>query len=118
MLLPSQHSKEMKKIEIRNEHEIINVLKSGRRVEGRLMLVTAGDGQKHIEFLAYNRTDRRRPQDRIVAALEHGWVKESAERIKVYESIPKKLGTVRVCSVLQREIKEVQNILQLEEILK
>ena len=94
------------------------MLNSGRRVEGRLMLVAAADGQKHIEFLAYNRTDRRRPQDRTVAALEHGWVRESAERIKVYESIPKKLGTVRVCAVLQREIKEAQNILQLEETLR
>jgi hypothetical protein len=108
----------MKKIEIRNEQEIINVLKSGRMVEGRLALITTEDNRKAIEFVAYNRSNKRRPQDRTVATLEHGWVKESAERIKVYESVPKKLGTVRVCSVLQREIKEAQNILQMEEILK
>ena len=108
----------MKIIKIRNEQEIINVLQSGHRVEGRLMLIVAGDGQKHIEFMAYNRSNRRRPQDRSIADLEHGWVKESTNRIKVFESIPKKLGTVRICSALQREIKEAQNILQLEDILK
>ena len=108
----------MKKIEIRNEKEVVNVIKSGRIVEGRLMLVKTGDGRNLIEFLAYNRTNKHRPKDRVIAELEHGWVKESQERIKVYESIPKKIGTIRVCAALAREIKEAQQALNMEELLK
>ena len=38
-------------------------------------------------------------------------MKESANRIKVYESIPKDIGTARVMNVLEREAKEVKNAL-------
>jgi hypothetical protein len=50
--------------------------------------------------------------------LEHGWVKESAERIKVYESIPKNLGTARVMAVLDRESDEVKEALIDREIIE
>jgi hypothetical protein len=36
-------------------------------------------------------------------------VKESVERIKVYESIPKEIGTPRVLAVIDRETKEAKN---------
>ena len=45
----------MKKIIIKNEQEIMNVLMSGRIVKGRLGLVTNADGSLTIEFVAYKR---------------------------------------------------------------
>jgi hypothetical protein len=36
-------------------------------------------------------------------------VKESVERIKVYESIPKEIGTPRILAVIDRETKEAKN---------
>ena len=99
----------MKKVFLNNESEIMNVLESGRIVEGRLALVKDFDGYWQIEFRAY----RRKPQQRknwLIRKLEHGWVKESVERIKVYESIPKELGTVRVMAVIDRETQYYQNV--------
>ena len=48
-----------------------------------------------ISFKAYNRQSRIREKDRLVKKLPWGWVKESLERIKVYGSFPKDLGTSR-----------------------
>ncbi|MBQ4041494.1 MAG: hypothetical protein II626_02545 [Prevotella sp.] len=55
---------------------------------------------------------RRRKSDRVVKVLEHGWLKESAKRYKVYESIPKELGVRTVCKVLNREVFEVHEALE------
>ena len=99
-----------KNVILNNESEIMNVLESGRIVEGRLALVKDFDGDWQIEFRAY----RRKPQQRknwLIRKLEHGWVKESVERIKVYESIPKELGTVRVMAVIDRETQEAKDAL-------
>lgn len=64
-----------------------------------------------IYFKAYNDKPRIRLKDRLIRILEHGWVKESPQRIKVYESIPKNLGTARVMKVLDRETKEAKESL-------
>ena len=101
----------MKKIIIRNEQEIMNVLMSGRIVEGRLALTTTDDGQTTIEFKAYNRKSKKRSKDRLVCYLEHGWVKESPERIKVFESLPKRLGGVKMAVALDRECNHVTGLL-------
>ena len=105
----------MKKIiEIKNEKEVLRTLKSGRIVEGRLALVETDDGSIFIEFVAYNR-QHKRPKDKLIKVLEHGWVKESKQRIKVYESIPKALGNARVVDVLDREtddaIDAIENLI-------
>jgi hypothetical protein len=42
-------------------------------------------------------------RDRLIRRLEHGWVKESTRNIKVYDSIPKELGSARVISILDRD---------------
>ena len=100
----------MKKVILRNESEIMNVLENGHVVEGRLALVKDFDGDWQIEFRAY----KRKPQQRknwLIRKLEHGWVKESVERIKVYESIPKQLGTARMMAVMDRETQEVKHAL-------
>ena len=52
--------------------------------------------------------------------LEHGWVRESAERIKMYESVPKNLGALGVGRVLEREAKTAKDALidcELDEIM-
>ena len=105
----------MKKIiEIKNEKEVLRTLKSGRIVEGRLALVETDDGSIFIEFVAYNR-QHKRLKDKLIKVLEHGWVKESKQRIKVYESVPKALGNARVVDVLAREtddaIDAIENLI-------
>ena len=88
--------------------EILTSLAEGRYVQGALY---RDEVTGKITFKAYNRKPRVRLKDRIIRYLEHGWVKESANRIKVYESIPKDIGTARVMNVLEREAKEVKNAL-------
>ena len=90
------------------EEEVYNRIIAGKYVDGSLHKI------KHssmLAFRAFNRKPRVRIKDRLIRMLEHGWVKESEERIKVYESIPKDLGTPRVMNVLEREVKEAKNAL-------
>ena len=101
----------MKKIEIKNEQIVIKALRQGRMVEGRLALVKLPDGRCITEFRPYNRTAPKRRVDKLLRVLEHGWVRESSDRIKVYESIPKALGTPRMITVLERESKSAQEAL-------
>ena len=101
---------------VMNAIELLQRLVSGKRVEG--VLYVDGDTGR-LTFKAYNRTClKRRAKDRLIRLLEHGWVKESAERIKVYESIPKNLGTARVMAVLDRESDEVKEALIDREIIE
>ena len=101
----------MKKILIKNEQEIMNALMTGRIVEGRLALTTTDGGKMAIEFKAYNRKPKKRSKDRLVCYLEHGWVKESPERIKVFESLPKRLGGLKMAVALDREVDVVTDLL-------
>lgn len=89
--------------------EALDRLVEGKYVEGSLHL----DRETHrIIFNAFNRQPRKyRKRDRMIRILEHGWVKESTDRIKVYESVPKILGTARVMNVLDREHKDVKDAL-------
>ena len=68
------------------------------------------DGQLVICFQQYDRKPRLY-SDRMIHRLEHGWVKESKERIKLFESLPKELGTARVLAVIDRETREAKNAL-------
>ena len=94
--------------------EILIRLAEGRYVEGSLH---RDNFTGSITFNVYNRKPRLRLRDRLIRVLEHGWVKESEQRIKVYESIPKELGTARVMSVLDREMKEAHTALIDREII-
>ena len=94
----------MKKyIDIKDASELLDSIVAGKRVEGVLF---KDKNTGCITFKAYKRKAPRRRADRLVRYLEHGWVKESTERYKVYESIPKVLGTPRVLTTLERETKE------------
>lgn len=73
---------------------------TGRRIEGTIGL-DKWTGKK--SFNAFNRRSRSRLRDRLVKKLPWGWVKESKERIKVYESVPKEFGLARILETLDDE---------------
>ena len=93
---------------VMNALELMSKLYVGKRVAG-VLFVDENTGR--LTFKAYNRKPQVRYHDRLLHRMEHGWVRESKERIKVYESIPKELGTARVMSILERETKEAKNTL-------
>ena len=82
------------------EEEVLMRLFDGKYVEGSLH---RDKWSGVITFNAWHRKPRVRKRDRLIKLLEHGWVRESTDRIKVYESVPKELGTPRVMSILDRE---------------
>lgn len=95
--------------------EALDRLVEGKYVDGSLHL---DKETREISFRAFNRQPRKRKKrDRLIRILEHGWVKESTDRIKVYESVPKELGTARVMNVLDREHKAVKDALMDREII-
>ena len=49
----------MKKIEIKNKQVVMNALKKGLKVEGRLWLEETEDGELIIWFQQYDRKPRR-----------------------------------------------------------
>ena len=106
----------MKKyIWVMNGLSVLEKLEVEKRVEG-VLFVDKSTGR--ITFKAYNRKPIKRMRDRLIRVLEHGWVKESTERIKVYDSIPKVLGTARVMSVLDREMDTAKDALIDRELIE
>ena len=95
--------------------ELISKLYTGRRVQGVLFL---DENTGKLTFKPYYSRGLHRAKDWLIRRLEHGWVKESAERIKVYESIPKQLGTARVMGIIDRETKEAKDALIDREIIE
>lgn len=103
----------MKKfIEIGNE--TLQTIMDGRCVEGSLRVdMTTGC----ITFRPYRRRLRRSHSNiRTVCVLEHGWLKESAERFKFYNSVPKTLGVGRTAHVMQRELTDAVQTLIVEAV--
>jgi hypothetical protein len=95
--------------------EVLVALAEGKYVEGSLH---RDKDTCRIVFNVYNRKPRKRLRDIIIRYLEHGWVKESAERIKIYESIPKVLGTAHINGILDRDIKTAKDALITREIIE
>ena len=88
-------------------------IESGRFVEGSLhKCKTTGK----IVFNAYNRLSRKK-KDRIIRQLENGWLKESATRIKFYNSVKKDLGFRLVNVAMHRDLKDAMGALEVEELL-
>ena len=99
----------MKKyIFVLNGVELLKKIAVDKRAEGVLFI---DENTGCLTFKAYNRKSKKRWRDRIIRYLEHGWVKESAERIKVYESIPKVIGTARMMGTLDREMQSAKDAL-------
>ena len=88
-------------------------LKKVKRIEGALFI---DKSTGLLTFKPYNRKPRTRLADKLVCYLEEGWVKESAERIKVHVSINKLLGMARVISILDRNMRDAKNALINKEI--
>ena len=88
--------------------EVIARLVCGKCVVGSLH---RDEWTGKVTFRAYQRMPREREKDRLVKKLPWGWVKESIERIKVYGSFPKDLGTARVMGLLEDNTREAKNAL-------
>ena len=80
--------------------EILVRLAEGKFVEGSLHRDTTTG---RIVFNAYNRKPSNRKKDKLLASLEHGWLKESAKCIKFYCALKKSIGTARIIAALERE---------------
>ena len=97
--------------------DVLNIvagLKTGKRIEGVLYLDKVSGMPT---FKAYNRQPRRsKPKDKLLCCLEHGWVKESVERIKVFESLPKRIGAARMVEALEREMAQAANEIEEREL--
>ena len=92
------------KIQIEVSNEVLQAIMGGKRVEGSLGLNPSNKkNEKVIGFNAYNRKPYQRPKEQVLFYLEHGRVTESTQRIKMYESVPKRLGKEYVGKVLVRE---------------
>lgn len=102
----------MKRIVVNNESVVLDILKEGRGVKGRLKMEKTVCGKCVISFKAYNCNGRRRCPDKFLLALEHGWVKESKQRVKLYESLPKAIGAARMTEVLKREMKSASELIK------
>jgi hypothetical protein len=98
----------IKKINI-SEEVVARLVKSNKCVQGSL---SYDRETGKITFKAYNRQYRSgEPREVTIKTLEFGRIAESRQRIKVYESVPKKIGTQRICSILEREMKDAQTAL-------
>ena len=99
----------MKKyIFILNAIELYKLLMSGKYVQGVLYM---DQDTGRITFKAYNRQPRIREKDMLVKKLPWGWVKESVERIKVFGSFPKDVGTAQVMGLLEDTTRDAKNAL-------
>ena len=99
----------MKKyIFVLNAIELMTKLYVGKRVEGVLFM---DENTGRLTFKAYNRKPKKREKDVLVKKLPWGWVKESMERIKVFGSFPKEVGTARVMGLMEEHTKEAKNAL-------
>ena len=94
--------------------EVIARLVCGKCVEGSLH---RDEWTGRVTFRAYQRQPRIREKDRLVKKLPWGWVKESLERIKVYGSFPKDMGTARVMRLLEDNTRDAKNALIDREII-
>ncbi len=82
------------------DEEVFARLKQGKKVPGQMF---ADAVEEVIKFGAFGH-GKKRHKDLLIKVLEHGWVKESKDRIKVYDSLPKELGLNMILKVLEREM--------------
>ena len=93
--------------------EALERMESGKFVEGSLHKCKQTG---KIVFRAYNRISRKK-KDRIIRQLENGWLKESATRIKFYNSVKKELGFRLVNVAMHRDLKDAMGALEVEDLL-
>lgn len=103
----------MKKF-IELSEEVIARLVSGKCVEGSLR---RDEWTGKVTFRAFNRQPRKRFKDVLIKKLPWGWLKESQERIKLFGSFPKDVGTARVMSLLDEHTHDAKNALIDREVI-
>ena len=91
-----------------NAIELLNQILSGKRVKGVLYM---DQSTGRLTFKAYNLQAQVRHKDQLVKKLPWGWVKESLERIKVFGSFPKDMGTAQVMGLLDEHTRDAKNAL-------
>ena len=95
--------------------EVIARLVSGKCVEGSLRRDEwTGKGT----FRAYQRQSRVREKDCLIKKLPWGWVKESIERIKVYGSFPKDMGSAAVMGLMDDHNRSAKNAMIERELIE
>ncbi len=98
-----------------NAIELVNKLMDGKRVEG-VLYIDQNTGK--LTFKAYNRQREKRRKDALVKKLPWGWMKESVQRIKVFGSFPKEVGTTRVMTLLEDHKRDAMNALIEHELIE
>ena len=98
-----------------NAIETLNKLTDGKRVEGVLYM---DENTGRLTFKAYNRQPRVREKDQLVKKLPWGWVKESLERIKVFGSFPKNMGTAAVMGLMEEHHHDAKGAMIEREIME
>lgn len=102
----------MKKILVKNEDEIIKILRKGQSVQGCLRLEKTPDGRSIICFKQYvRRSMKEREPDKVLCQLPHGWLKESPQRLKFFSSVKKSIGTAKVLLEMECDLQEAENVL-------
>ncbi|MBR6843274.1 MAG: hypothetical protein IKM77_13370 [Prevotella sp.] len=94
--------------------EVVERLVEGKCVEGSLR---RDQFTGKITFRAYLRQPRVHHKDKLVKKLPWGWVKESMERIKVFGSFPKDMGTAHVIGLLDEHNHDAKDALIDREII-
>ena len=93
--------------------EVMERLVEGKCVEGSLR---RDEWTGKVTFRPYQRQPRVK-HERVVCQLENGWLKESTQRYKFYNSVRKDLGRRLVNVVMQRELNAAMQALEIKEIL-
>jgi hypothetical protein len=78
--------------------EVLKSIMEGKFVQGSLHY---NEQAKRIDFNHYKRKER--VKDKLIAAMEHGWLKESTENFKFFISLKKSIGIARVVAAMERE---------------
>lgn len=78
--------------------EVLKSIMEGKFVQGSLHY---NEQAKRIDFNYYKRKER--VKDKLIAAMEHGWLKESTENFKFFISLKKSIGIARVVAAMERE---------------
>ena len=96
-----------KYIEI-SEEALMRLVESGNCVKGALH---RDEWTGKLYFKAYSRKPQIKHKDVLVKKLPWGWIKESLERIKVFGSFPKDMGTAGVMGLLEEHNRDAKNAL-------
>ena len=94
--------------------EVVDRLNNDKYVEGSLH---KDKKTGKIVFRAYVRLSRHRKPDKLLRPLEHGWLKESPTRFKLYSSVKKELGYRLVSVAMHRDLKDAMSKLEVDEML-